>query len=572
MDLLPLSSWLVFLSDQWSTSFAHPTTLAYVLLFLFIIYLVHLILSPSSKNSQLRQQPPKVPGAWPLLGHIDLMSLPFDKFCTLADKYGPVYRIQLGTQDNIVVNSWEMSKECFTTNDKLFSNRPVPFVHKYHFNSDYSFNHIPYGSLWRDFRKIAAVALFSSIRLEMQRHIRTSEVNLWFNHLYMLWKKGERTSGGETAPAVSVQMSSWIKDVFFFVLFDIIIGADDDDQQQNGGLSMKDTGKKYKKVLDNALHLMETTFAISDFLPFLEWHDKLTGKTTALEKNSKEMDSFQEMWLQEYRRRDLSRKSSGVIVDNNISEDQDDQVKPYMESLLSTIQNHPQFVGLDADVIIKTACKDMMFGGYQTITIALPWALFYLMNNRHVLDKARKELDEHIGMERQVEESDLKQLPYLNTILKETMRLYIPGDDFLARVPSEDCEVGGFHVKAGTTLIINLRKIHRDPNIWPEPLEFKPERFLIGNTNEGVDVKGQNFELVPFGTGRRMCPAVTFALRLMHLVLARLIHGFELNIPKPDGTADTSAGASIPLTDGKMAHLKLLISPRLASEAYAVKH
>nr|WNT44090.1 CYP82BD1 [Corydalis yanhusuo] len=579
MDLpLSSSSLLVFLSDQWSTISAHPL-LAYVLFFCFIFYIIHLIRRPSSskKKQRVLAEPPKVAGAWPLIGHIDLLSLPFEKFGDMVDTYGPIYRIQLGIRETVVINNSETAKECFTTHDKLFSNRPLPFNHKYGFNNDYSFNHIPHGSLWRDFRKIASVGLFSRIRIEMQRHIRTSEVNLWCNHLYMLWKKDERTRGGEKGPAVLVEISSWARNLFFFVLFDFIIGVDngDHDQQQNGGLSLKDMGKKYKKVMDEMVHLMETTFPISDLIPFLEWYDKLTGKNTALEKKAKEMDSFLDMWLQEHRRRRHLSRTTSVIVDNNISDnqDQDGQVKSYMDIMLSTIDKDPQYVGLDTDVIIKTACQDMMFGGYQTITIALPWALFFLMNNRHVLDKARKELDEQIGKERQVEESDLKQLPYLQTILKETMRLYIPAADFLARVPSEDCEVGGFHVKAGTTVIINLRKIHQDPKIWPDStFEFKPERFLIGSTNEGVDVKGQNFELFPFGTGRRMCPAVTFSLRLMNLVLARLIHGFELNIPMPDGTADTSVGASIPLIDRKMDHLPLLISPRLASEAYAVKH
>ena len=155
--------------------------------------------------------------------------------------------------------------------------------------------------------------------------------------------------------------------------------------------------------------------------------------------------------------------------------------------------------------------QSFILAGSDTTATTLTWALALLLNNREALKKAQQELDDQIGRERQVKGSDTKNLVYLQAIIKETLRLY-SGFPF-PHESAEDCIVSGYHVPAGTRLLVNIPKIHHDPNIWPNPCEFKPERFLT--THQNVDVRGQNFELIPFGSGRRMCAGVSFALQIM---------------------------------------------------------
>lgn len=202
-------------------------------------------------------------------------------------------------------------------------------------------------------------------------------------------------------------------------------------------------------------------------------------------------------------------------------------------------------------------------GGHDTTFVTLTWALSLILNNREVLEKAQDELDIQVGKHRQVDETDIKNLVYLQAIVKETMRLYPAAPLSAPRQAMEDCTVAGFHIPAGTRLMVNLWKLHRDPNIWSNPSEFQPERFLKEHAN--LDARGQDFEYVPFGSGRRMCPGISLALQVLHLTLARLLHGFEMGRVS-DALIDMSEGPGI--TIPKETPLEVILCPRLHSSLY----
>ena len=155
-----------------------------------------------------------------------------------------------------------------------------------------------------------------------------------------------------------------------------------------------------------------------------------------------------------------------------------------------------------------------MLGGNDTTMVTLTWALSLLLNNRHALQRVQDELDVHVGRQRQVDESDLKNLVYLQAVVKETLRLYPAVPLSAPHQAMEDCTVAGFHVPAGTRLLVNLWKLHRDPAVWKDPLEFKPEKFLEDHAS--VDYKGNSFEYMPFGSGRRECPGISFGALAVH--------------------------------------------------------
>ena len=171
-----------------------------------------------------------------------------------------------------------------------------------------------------------------------------------------------------------------------------------------------------------------------------------------------------------------------------------------------------------------------------------------LINNPNIMEKARQEINLIVGKDRLVEESDIANLPYLQAIVKETLRFHPPGA-LTARESTEDCTVAGYHIPTKTQLFVNLWAIGRDPNYWENPLEFWPERFLTedGSLKSQLDVRGQHFHLLPFGSGRRICPGVSLALQIVQTSLAAMIQCFEWRVR--DGNVDMEEGP-----DAALAH------------------
>lgn len=160
----------------------------------------------------------------------------------------------------------------------------------------------------------------------------------------------------------------------------------------------------------------------------------------------------------------------------------------------------------------------------------MEWSLAELINNLEIMNTAREEIDIVVGKTRLVEESDIPNLPYIQAIVKETLRLH-PAAPVILRESSQNCVVNGYDIKKDTRVFINSWAIGRDPNYWENPLEFRPERFL--GTQENV--RGQNFNLLPFGSGRRVCPGASLALQVIHTSLAAMIQCFDWKAIAVDG-------------------------------------
>ena len=147
--------------------------------------------------------------------------------------------------------------------------------------------------------------------------------------------------------------------------------------------------------------------------------------------------------------------------------------------------------------------------------------------------------------------------------MKETLRLYPIMPLLFPRESIEDCTVSGYHISAKTRLVMNVHKLQTDRGVWENPYEFRPERFLTNHTK--FDMKGQNVQLMPFGSGRRMCPGISFSLQLMHLTLANLLHEFEIDRPSEEIlTMEEGFG----LTLSKKNSLEVVLRPHLSNQVY----
>ena len=145
-----------------------------------------------------------------------------------------------------------------------------------------------------------------------------------------------------------------------------------------------------------------------------------------------------------------------------------------------------------------------------------------LLRNPEKKSKARDEIRKVIGQNELVQESDISNLPYLQSVIKETFRLR-PTVPFTIRQAQSDTKINGYLVPKNADILVNVWGIGRDPSLWSDPTSFVPERFMDGE----IDMKGQHFQLLPFGTGRRMCAGLPLADRMVHLMVASLLHKFE---------------------------------------------
>ena len=146
-----------------------------------------------------------------------------------------------------------------------------------------------------------------------------------------------------------------------------------------------------------------------------------------------------------------------------------------------------------------------------------------LLRNVEAMAKAKLELEQVIGKGNPIEESDISRLPYLQAIVKETFRLHPAAPLLVPRKAEADVEINNYIIPKGAQVLVNVWAIGRDPSLWENANSFMPERFLESE----IDVKGRNFELLPFGGGRRICPGLSLAVRMLHLMLGSLIHTFD---------------------------------------------
>ncbi|KAG5543328.1 hypothetical protein RHGRI_016157 [Rhododendron griersonianum] len=475
------------------------TVIPSIFIFFLYLYCIH----RKTTTTTNKNVPPEAGGGWPLIGHLPLLRGHMGGLLgALADKHGPIFTIRLGVHRALVVSKPEIAKECLSgLNDNAFPNRPKSIAID-HLSYNYAnFALSPYGPYWREMRKITVLELLSNHRLAMLCCVRESEVKSSVKEVYNKWAK---------EGSCLVEMKRWMEDITLKLTAGFIAG--------NGRINVDDGFQEaFKPFFD-----LMGTFTVADAIPFLRWFD-FGGYAKEVKKTGKKMDDLLQEWLNEHKRQ---KKSGDQVAEAE---------KDFMDVMLEILDGGTnKILNFDADTVIKATCV-----------------------------KTQEELNTQIGGQRLVEESDIKNLVYIQAIIKETLRLYPPAVLVPPRENIEDCTVGGYHIPAGTVLFVNLWKIHHDPQIWPDPWEFRPERFLT--THKDVDLRGMHFELLPFGSGRRGCPAISFALQVLQFTLASLVHAFEIAMPSNESVDMTE---SLRFNNVKEMPLQVLLTPRLPSEVY----
>lgn len=196
----------------------------------------------------------------------------------------------------------------------------------------------------------------------------------------------------------------------------------------------------------------------------------------------------------------------------------------------------------------------MFVAGTDTSSATMEWTMTELAKHPEIMKKAQNEVRQIAGNKGKVDETDLQNLNYLRSVIKETMRIHPPVPLLVPRESMEECILDGYYIPARTRVLINTFAIGRNPESWENPMEFNPERFA----NDEIDFKGQDFKFLPFGGGRRGCPGYSFGLATVQISLARLLFHFDWSLPNGIGNGDLDLSETFGLAIRKKVALKLI--------------
>ncbi|GLU03172.1 hypothetical protein SLE2022_203880 [Rubroshorea leprosula] len=298
-------------------------------------------------------------------------------------------------------------------------------------------------------------------------------------------------------------------------------------------------------VSTTPVDLGEKIFALTgtnEQFPYVGWIlDTITGVNAKVEKVFRKLDTVLEQVVNDHLKPGRTEKHQDIIdvllATQREETDQDGDLRQMKNG-------------------IKAVLLNIFLGGIDTSAITVLWAMAELVRKPRLMRKAQIEIRNYVGNKGRVTEDDLDQLQYLKIVVKETLRLHPPVPLLVPRETMSPCKIGGYDISPKTVIQINAWAIARDPKYWKNPEEFSPERFA----DSSVDFKGQNFEFLPFGSGRRVCPGILLGIITTELLLANLLYCFDWKIPdgmkEEDINMEEEVGAI--LTVGKKTPLLLV--------------
>ncbi|KAL3834109.1 hypothetical protein ACJIZ3_008845 [Penstemon smallii] len=461
------------------------------------------IRKPTSKAPPL----PPGPLGLPVVGYLPFLNPNLlVQFSELGQKYGPIYKLRVGSKLWVVLASPSLAKEVVRDHDLVFSNRDVPVAAQVVTFGENDMVWSPNNSGWRKMRKVFAHDVLSNINLDgsYNLNIRKDVVRKTIKDIYST-KIGKPIEIGDL-------ISRCIMNIILKLLW--------------GGTIDGEVGEKvvtdFKALLPKLVGLLEKP-NISDFFPILSGLD--------LQGVKKDM----EITLQSYDR--IIDVAIGIAKKKLSGKVMDEGRKDFLQILLKLKENDEDTNRSITSKQLKGMLMDVVVAGSDTQSNTVEWAMAELMNNPDIMVKVQQELSSVVGINNMVEESHAPKLQYVRAIIKETLRLHPSVPLLLTRFPTKDSTIGGYSIPKNTTVFLNAYEIQRDPSVWDNPLKFQPERFL--DTEEKMDFSGNNFSYMPFGSGRRICAGTPLAERMMILLLASLVHSFEWKLPKGE-TLDMS--------------------------------
>ncbi|GJZ32968.1 costunolide synthase-like protein [Tanacetum coccineum] len=492
------------------------TKIAFSFIVSGLVVLFYFVLNKRAKSSKVVNLPPGPPKL-PIIGNIHQLAglLPHRAFRDLSRKHGPIMHIQLGQVSMVVISSPRLAKEVLKTHDIALADRPKTFGSELvlYGNSDIAL--ASYSEYWRQLKKISSLELLSAKKVRSFGPIREQELKRFIEFLHL--------SSGKP-----VNLHQAIAEAINNVVCIASFGKNCKHQQA------------LLEFLDEFARV-NSGFYVADLFPDIKFLYVVSGLRSKLMKLHKTLDKIFN---------DIFEEHVGTHR-HSLAEDED---------LLDVLLKLKEEGGLEFPITnnnIKAIFVDIFAGGTDTSTTTIGWAMTEMIRHPSVMEKAQAEVRQYFKGKRKIMETDIQGLSYLQSVIKETLRLHPPIPLLLPHVCREQCKVGGYDIPVKMKVIVNGWACSTDPEYWEDADTFKPERF----ENTPIDFMGTNYHFIPFGSGRRMCPGINFGMVSVELFLAQMLYNFNWKLPDGLSPVDIDMTESEGMLTAKKVHLYLIPTP-----------
>ncbi|PKA66536.1 Cytochrome P450 71A1 [Apostasia shenzhenica] len=473
---------------------------------------------------------PPGPPPLPIIGSLhELSRIIHVSFHRLAKKYGPLIYLKLGNTSVVIVSSMEVASEILKTQDIVFCSRP-PLAAITRFTYDgIDIGASPFGEYWKKMKRFGNVHFFNTLKVLSFRNIREEEVDVLINDIRKASFYGEPINFSERAVCL-------LQNITFRQVFSKRVSVDGECRLS-----------PYHDLIRDMMSMM-ASFNVRDFFPSFWWLDYLTGWKFKLDRRFQEMDRIYEKEIR-------SRLKSPPPATSSHNDD-------FLDALLHRqIEIDPSLGFMLSRKEVKALLMDMFFGGTDTSSVTIEWGMTELMRNPKVMIKAQQEVRRVAGDKEKVEGSDTQHLQYLKMVIMETLRLHPPTTLLAPRECMKDTRVNGYDIPAKTIVVINVWSMGRNSKYWDDPHSFRPERF----ENKSINYKGNHFNFIPFGSGRRICPGIALSIANVELALANILYNFDWKLPNGTKEEDIDMREHFGLVTRKKTPLVLFATPKPTS-------
>lgn len=297
------------------------------------------------------------------------------------------------------------------------------------------------------------------------------------------------------------------------------------------------------------------------FNPFLQpdFIFKLTKRSKEFNRNLKIIEDFNTEIIRQRRLELASRQIEDAQSPTANAEEEDETVyfgkkrkMVLMDILLqSEIDGKPL-----TDSEVREEANTFLFAGHDTVSSALMFLFYNIAKHPEVQQKLVAEIREIFGdKEDELSFGRLANLQYMECVIKESMRIYPPVPMFGRESQEELTLSGGRAVPSGSNITLCPSLVHADPEVFPDPLEFIPERFM---QNDSKSVEGRGFTYIPFSAGPRGCIGQRLAMQEMKIVTMRVLQHLSLAVPPNQPPIEATAELVLKPRNG----IKLIVSQR----------